>query len=208
MPEQKPTPQTNPAPAPTPPSTQTPAQSPVPKKSNAGLIIVIVIIAILLVLGVGGYLTYRYIKGRVKTTVSNLETSSTSESSNSATSSNTSGSYDSAKDLTPTGALIIATNNDIKPILQTIYGGAKLQSWTMVTDSYGYAGYIVKRDSNDTDATAIGTALIAKGYAQQSNTQDGTGSVMIFTKGNGSLTIEVGKDNVINITITQDTSGQ
>jgi hypothetical protein len=199
MPEQTQTPQTNPAPASTP--AQTPASA--PKKSNAGLIIAIVLIVILLVLGGGGYLTYRYIKGRVSNVVSNVE-NNTSSSSSSTT--NSSGSYDSAKDLTPTGALIIATNNDVKPILEKIYGGAKLQSWTMITEDYGYAGYIVKRDSNDTDATAIGTALIAKGYAQQSNTQNETGSIMIFTKGNGSLTIEVGTDNVINITITQDTS--
>jgi len=205
MVEQNKNPQTNPAPV----QTQSQPTNSGGKKSNVGLIIALVLIGILLILSVGGYFTYRYIKNRVKTAVSDLGTAtSSSDESTSSSGTSTGSSYADAKDLTPTGTLLVNLNTEIKPILTTIFGGAKLESWTNLSEDYGYNLYRVKRNSTAADVATLESAILAKGYTKQSASQDETGFMLIFDKGTTTLTIQTALDDAVQVTITKDSSGQ
>lgn len=144
-----------------------------PKKSNTCVIIVIIVLVLLVLGGVGGYLAYRYVKGKVKNVADNATTSSNTSSSTTTTDSSSTdqevkNNYNNTNAVTPTSDFGKTNSKVIGDILSPIFGGAKLSEWIDLNDSNSM-GFLVPRKITSSDFATIESAFIAKGYSKDAN---------------------------------------
>jgi hypothetical protein len=191
----------SPAPAAPAPSQPAPAAAPAPSKgkSNTGLVVLIVVLVILGVLIGGGYLAYRWVKGKVTNAISeNGVTTTTSDGSTVTTATSGSDDYGSSKDLTPADSFGVGVNNDIKPALATVAGGAKLN--TVSSEASGAAlYYLTKNTLKTSDGQSISAELQKKGYTQDSITTSSDGFLLSMTKGTTSLIISGSGERAVSV---------
>ncbi len=92
-----------------------------------------------------------------------------SQSSTNTTESNSS-KYDNAKDLTPSNQTLQAVNNMIKPILSSIFGGAKLSEYNSLNmhqgNGYALLVYIIKNKITESNVEILKQKLAEHGYAE------------------------------------------
>jgi len=171
------------------PVQQQPQQQGQPKKSNACLIVVIVAVGLLIILGVGGYFTYRYLKGKVTDTLKNSSTSSTSSGGSTSTSSGettdqtVTNDYNNAKAVTPTTDMSKAAQSDIEAVIKPIFGGAKLTEWMNLNSSEAMT-FLLPRKVTSADFAAIDNGFIQKGYSRNANYTTSEDTSVYFTKSN------------------------
>jgi len=177
-------------PTPPPPMGQPPA-----KKSNTGLIIAIVIIVIVVLGGLGAFLLFRGAKNTVTNAIKALPsispTGSSYTSSSTTASSPSSGNkeYAEAKDNTPTNAVAVEVNNDMKAVLTQLFSGAKLDTWAATTDTTANLAYITQKAISTSDYNAFESAIIGKGYAKTGNTASSDGFMFIGKKGSIEIVV-------------------
>jgi len=164
------------------PASQTPMQA--PKKGNTGLIVALVIVGLLIVLGGGGYFGYRYLANRLNSAITSNASTETNGSSSTGES-----IYSQAKDNTPTDALTIQVNNDLKPILEKLYGGAKLSSWLASEGTTTSMAYTLKNKATSADYANLEQALIEKGYTKKENVTTDDGFMISFYKADVTITL-------------------
>lgn len=187
-----------PAPAPAPSAAPAPAK----KKSNTALIVIIVLVVIFGILIGGGYLAYRYVKGKVTTAINGTTTTTNTDGTTTTTSSSLTNNYNDSKDLTPADDFGKGVNSEVKPILNSLYGGVKLS--TVSSQASGAAlYYLAKNTPAVTDGTTISTQLQAKGYTQDSISTTSDGYVLAMTKGTTSLIISFSGENTVGVIATQ-----
>lgn len=144
-----------------------------PKKSNACTIIVIIVLALLVLGGVGGYLAYRYVKGKVKNVV-DTATNTTSSVSTTTTTTGTSSdqevknNYNNTNAVTATSTQGKTYSSEIAGILNPIFGGAKLSEWMDLSGSDAMT-FLVPRKVTAADFATIESAFVAKGYSKSAN---------------------------------------
>jgi len=166
---------------PTQPTSQ-PVGQPPAKKSNTGLIIAIVVIVIVLIGGVGAFLLVRSAKNTVTDAIKALP-SSTSSNASPSTPSSGNKEYAEAKDNTPTNAVAIEVNNDLKAVLTQLFSGAKLDTWAATTDNSANLAYITQKAISTSNYNAFEAAIVAKGYTKTGNTASSDGFMFMGKKG-------------------------
>ncbi len=177
-------------PMPPPPMGQPPA-----KKSNTGLIIAIVIIVIVVLGGLGAFLLFRGAKNTVTNAIKALPsispTGSSYTSSATTTSSPSSGNkeYAEAKDNTPTNAVAVEVNNDLKAVLTQLFSGAKLDTWAATTDDSVNLAYVTQKAISTSDYNAFEAAVVAKGYAKTGSTASSDGFMFLGKKGSIEIVV-------------------
>jgi len=189
---------TAPAPSPAPAPASPVAPTPAKKKSNTGLIVVIVIVIVLGVLIGGGYMVYRYVKGKVTTAINGTTTTTSSDGTTTTTSSSLTDDYADSKDLTPADDFGKTVNADVKPILSSMYGGAKLGTVSSQTDGAALY-YLTKNDNTSTDGQKISTDLQAKGYTQDSLTASSDSFMLYMKKGTTYLIISASGQHTVGV---------
>lgn len=168
-----------------------------PKKSNTCMIVVIILLVLLVLGGVGGYLAYRYVKGKVKSVVDNAGNTSSSYSSTTTTTTTTSSSSDqevknnfnNTNPVTATSTQGKTYSTEVSGILTPIFGGAKLSEW-MDLNGGDSMTFLVPRKVTAADFTAIENGFIAKGYSKTSNYTTSTDMSVYFD--NSTVEILVG----------------
>jgi cytoskeletal protein RodZ len=199
MTDEQPQPQ---APAPAASSAPAPSKG----KSNTALIVIIVLVVVFGVLIGGGYMAYRFVKGKVKTALNDVTTTTTNSDGTTTTSSSSlTDDYSTSKDLTPADSFGKGINNDIKPILSSMYGGAKLSTVSSSADGASLY-YLTKQATQVADGDKISAELQGKGYKQDSATSSGDGYVISLSKGTTSLILTSSDKNVVAVVASVSTS--
>lgn len=158
------------------------------KKTNIGMIILIIVLVLIVLGGVGGYLIYAKAKKVIKDNTTS--TSTTASTTTGTTNSTATDFYGEAKDNTPTDAFTISINTDVKPVLATLYTAAKLNSYASTGTDYTTISYAVKKAVTVADASAIESALTAKGWTKTQNVTSSEGVMLYFTKGDVTLILQ------------------
>lgn len=187
---------------------QQPAQQPQGKKTNIALIIIIIVVILIVLGGVGGYLIYAKAKKTLKNAVSSTTPTSTTTDSSDTSGSSATDVFSQAKDNTPTDALTISLNNDLKPVLTQLFTTAKLESFAASSNDFSTLSYATKKAIANTDATSIETAMIAKGYTKTANVTTSDGFMLAFTKNDLTLTMhfQLSSPNEIIVGAERNTS--
>ncbi len=211
QPQQVATPQTPPPPAnpnPAPGNAQ-------PKKGHGCIIAFIVVFVILVVLGIGTYFGIRYfankaknaLEGAVKTQTGNLIQGATNSlvsaipeasgiagsiasGATGALSGNKEGAdFATVAEQTPSGDFPEKVNGDAKPILTSVFGGAKVDQWSVPTQGSVYLSYITKNSVTSSDSTKVESAFTSAGF--QTETSQSSSEGMIVNMSNSEYQVSI-----------------
>lgn len=193
------------APQPTPAAPQPQAAGKTAKKTNGCLIAVIVVVVILVLAGIGIYLVSRFVWNKVSDTVKTDGNSTSINLGDTKGSVSTSGdSYADTTEQTPTVALISNVNNEVKPILAKVLGGAKTSAWSSLDADSGSITYITKNAVTAGDYAKIKDGLTAIGYISDADYSSSDGSMLSVKKGNIQVVsyLSTSEDSAHDITVT------
>jgi len=179
------------------------------KKSNTCMIIVIIVLVLLVLGGVGGYLAYRYVKGKVKNVVDNASTSTSSSTSPTTTTTGSSSdqevknNYNNTDAVIATSALGKTYSSEIAGILTPIFGGAKLTEWMNLNDGDTMT-FLVPRKVTSADFTTLENGFIAKGYSKSTNYTTSTDMSVYFTNSSVEISVSItAEEATVRTTVIQ-----
>ncbi len=112
--------------------------------------------------------------------------------------------YDEIQDITPTNPIAQHANSVLKPILEEVFGGAKLMTVMAASQAPNSVGleYIIPRNSTQEDCQTLSSIVQNRGYTTynwSAQSQEGDSCTVSFIEGSYVyiVTVELDKDDIL-----------
>lgn len=169
------------------------------KNKTLLVIIILLVVVVFLFLGFWGFAFWRgvswfnHFRHQISSSVSNdVSESSNSEETTSQSvsdqSSSESSSYLEAKEVQPSGSAV-GWDSEVKPILVSVFGGAKLVEYTTATGLNAYLKYILPRKTSSSDLDKVLGGFKSKGYKEVLSGVNNGNNVITLTKNDSTIAV-------------------